>query len=133
MARPFQFSLRVALSLVFAIALAVWPSSIWLRTYLANRGLVPVKGRVTFKGQPLQDAQVILVPAASEAKPVQGVTNAMGVYEMETLATPGDYAVTIMGPASRPVPSKYTSAAKSGIVVTVIATGENHLDFELTD
>jgi hypothetical protein len=133
MSRPFQFSLRTALLLIFVIALVAWPCSVWLRTYLANRGLVAVKGLVTFKGQPLLGAKVILVPATVAAKPVQGVTNISGVFQTETLARPGDYGVVIVGPASRSVPAKYTNAATSGMVVTVSATGQNDLAFNLID
>jgi len=132
MSRRFQFSLRIALLLVFAIALAAWPSSIWLRTYLANRGLVPVKGRVTFKGAPLDNAKVILMPVKSGAKPVQGVTKADGTYEMETLAAPGEYGVAIEA-GTRGVPPKYSSATTSALVVAVSATGQNDLAFDLAD
>jgi hypothetical protein len=31
------------------IAVIAWPTSSWLRAYLDNRGLVPVKGCVVFK------------------------------------------------------------------------------------
>jgi hypothetical protein len=101
MARRLQFSLRTALVLVFVIALVAWPTTSWLRSYLANRGLVPVKGRVTYRGQPLQDAKVLMVPMKAGGRPIEVVTN--GVGEMESLAMPGDYTVGITenGPAKR--------------------------------
>lgn len=57
MSRRIQFSLRATLIAIFVIALIAWPTSSWMRTYLANRGLVRVAGRVTFKGQPLVRCQ----------------------------------------------------------------------------
>ncbi|HQU45560.1 MAG: hypothetical protein B7Z73_09225 [Planctomycetia bacterium 21-64-5] len=132
MNRRFQFSLRTALLAVFIIALVARPTSIWVRNYLANRGLVPVKGIVTFKGQPLKDALVVMVPATG-GKPVQGVTNASGDYEIETLVMPGAYKVSITqaGPGNR-VPPKYASASMSGLTINVSASGQNHFPFDLS-
>ena len=134
MTRRFQFSLRTTLLLVFVIALVTWPSSIWLRSYLANRGLVPVKGRVIFKGQPLQDAQVVMAPVKAGGKPVQGLTNARGEYEMEAPLLPGQYTVSIteMGATKRLLSLKYANAS-SGLTIMVSAEGSIQFDFELSD
>ncbi|HVX09797.1 MAG TPA: carboxypeptidase-like regulatory domain-containing protein [Pirellulales bacterium] len=135
MARRPQFSLHTALVLVFVIALVTWPSSVWIRHYLANRGLVPVKGSVVFKGQPLKDAQVVLIPAQAGGKPLQGRTDARGDYEMDRLVAPGEYTVTIteVGSAKRGLSPKYASATMSGLTVFVAAKGPNHFVFQLTD
>ncbi|MGH7140708.1 MAG: hypothetical protein ACREHD_33670 [Pirellulales bacterium] len=135
MPRRFQFSLRAALTLVFFIALIAWPTSVWLRTYLANRGLVPVKGCVVFKGQPLQDAKVVMNPLKPGRKALQGVTNARGDYETDTLASPGEYAVSIaeLGPTKRGLPLKYGDASMSGLTISVSAGGQNQFDFALSD
>lgn len=119
---------------MFVVALAVRPTTSWLRTYLANRGLVPVKGRVVFKGQPLQ-AKVIMVPTKAGGKPIEGLTNAVGEYEMEPLATPGDYAVSIteVGAAKRGLPLQFGSGPLSGLTVSVSAGAQNHFDFDLSD
>ena len=132
MARRLQFSLRTTLLLVFVIALLVRPANKWIRTYVLNRGLVSVKGQVFFKGQPLPDAKVLLVAVTPGAKPVQGVTNAGGTYE--TLATPGSYAVGIVevGTGKRGVSAKYATPSTSGLTVSLGATGENYLDFDVT-
>jgi hypothetical protein len=50
MARRFQFSLRTLFWLWLAIAIVVWPTASLLRSYLAERGLVPVTGLITLKG-----------------------------------------------------------------------------------
>lgn len=135
LARPLQFSLRAALIAIFVIALISWPASRWLRTYLANRGLVPVMGRVTFKGQPLANAKVVLVPRAPGKKPAQGVTDAAGFYRTETLVKPGEYTVGIteLGVGGGRVPSKYADGSMSGLTVSINDNGENHLAFDLRD
>lgn len=134
MAHRLQFSLRTALALVFVIALVAWPTSTWLRTYLANRGLVPVTGRVTFKGQPLQDAKVVMVPRGG-GKPVEGVTDATGAYELGRPAKPGDYAVGITenGRVKRGLSPKFADGSMSGLPVCVRDSGMNTFDFDLSD
>ena len=128
-----QFSLRTALIAVFVLALAAWPTGSWLRNYLANRGHVSVKGRVTFKGQPLL-AKVIFTPTAGGV-PSQGVTKADGTYELERLVRPGEYTVAIaeVGAAKRGVPRKYADGFGSGLRVHASDSGPNNFHFELSD
>ena len=70
---------------------------------------VPVSGKVTFKGSPLEGATVAFVRKAQQGEtaaqmPASGVTDANGVYNLTTFVTPskpqqgavpGDYQVTI--------------------------------------
>lgn len=127
-----QFSLRTSLIAIFALALVAWPTMSWLRIYLANRGLVPVKGRVTFKGQPVL-AKVLFSPAVG-GTPVQGVTNAVGDYDLESLVRPGQYAVGItQGTGSWRLPPKYGDSSTSGLTVIVPESGDSHFAFDLRD
>lgn len=126
-----QFSLRTALIAVFVLALVTWPTSRWLRTYLANRGLVPVTGRVIYRGQPLL-AKVVLTPVAGGVTS-QGMTKADGTYELESFVRPGDYAVGITeaGTAQRGLPRKFADGSTSGLMVSVSERGSNHFRFDL--
>lgn len=118
---------------VFVLALVAWPTSSWLRAYLANRGLVQVTGRVIFKGQPLL-AKVIFTPAAGGA-PSQGVTKANGTYELEKFVRPGEYtvAITEVGAAKRGLPRKFADGFTSGLRVHASESGSNNFVFELSD
>lgn len=128
-----QFSLRTALIAVFVAAVVTWPTSSWLRTYLANRGLVPVTGRVIFKGQPLL-AKVVLTPM-SGGVPSEGLTKADGAFELESFVRPGEYTVGIVevGAAKRGFPRSFADGSMSGLMVSVSARGPNHFQFELSD
>ncbi|HVX12531.1 MAG TPA: carboxypeptidase-like regulatory domain-containing protein [Pirellulales bacterium] len=65
---------------------------------------VPVKGKVTYKGQPLADASISFISTAPDGKIAGGLTDAQGMYTLMTLesptkqangALPGDYKVTV--------------------------------------
>ncbi|HEV3021136.1 MAG TPA: hypothetical protein VGX76_01665 [Pirellulales bacterium] len=132
MGRRFQFSLRTALLLV----LVAGPTASVLRTYLANRGLVPITGLVVLKGKPLANAAITLVPQVPGPKPVRGTTDAAGRFQTETPATPGTYGVAIAeatGGASSRISPKLKSNAMSGLVVEVQAGLDNELFFSLSD
>lgn len=119
MSRRFQFSLRTALLVVFLIALAAWPTTRWLRTYIANRGLAVVKGSVTLKGKPLDNAKIIWFPWKG-GKPAEAVTNAAGIYELDPPIKPGQYAIGITDAVGEGrIPPKYADGSTSGITVYV--------------
>jgi hypothetical protein len=134
MARRLQFSLRTLFWFWLAIAIVVWPTASLLRSYLAARGLVPVSGVVTLRGQPVANATVTLVPSKPVAKSVKGVTGPQGRFALETLVAPGEYTVVITGGGTHPtqrIPPVFNSAATSGLTVAVRATADNQVNFEL--
>jgi len=108
--------------------------------------LVPVAGTVTFKGQPLANATVMLIPTVKEVtdRPA-AVTDADGAFELACAdqdgAPPGSYQVTIVAfepstddevrPASR-IPEKYSNPKTSGLKAVVQEEDENVIDFTLT-
>jgi hypothetical protein len=51
-------------------------------------GAVPVTGKVTYKGQPVEGATVSFIPEG-DARPATAITAAGGVYRLMTLDTPG--------------------------------------------
>jgi hypothetical protein len=61
----------------------------------------PVTGTVTFKGQPLEDAQVTLVPTGTGPQAATGVTDAagkfaIGTFEAKDGAMEGEYGVKVV-------------------------------------
>ncbi len=90
----------------------------------SGQKLIPVKGKVTFKGAPLAGARVNFVSAYGEV--ATGVTDAQGAFTLTTRgqagAAPGEYKVAIVkssvdggGPTSGPKPEDmFKMAAKKG-------------------
>ena len=107
----------------------------------------PVKGRVTFKGNPLRDAQVMFHPEG-EGNPGLGVGNGDGEYRLTTYerddgAVLGMHRVTVqvMPPNSLPgqevqtgggtvIPSRYLSKDTTPLKQEV-KPGENTIDLNL--
>lgn len=76
-----------------------------------SAGTVPVSGTVTFKGQPLEDAEIVFEPKVVDGKRASGITDASGKFQLRTYlggantangAEPGDYEVSVkkMGAAA---------------------------------
>jgi hypothetical protein len=141
-----QFGIAVALLVVVAVAGCM----------SGDAKLVPVTGKVTYKGQPVANANVTFVHAGGKTSPV-GVTDASGVF---TLGSPtgqgaivGDYKVGIVKKAAREgapanpkpedmikmmqggksvpepkdeIPVKYADATTSGLTAKV--TGDKEKD-----
>lgn len=64
------------------------------------KGLVPVKGTVTYNGEPVEGATVTFAPAASGGKAAVGKTDSSGAYSLTTKdpgdgILPGDYMITV--------------------------------------
>ena len=60
----------------------------------------PVSGTVTWKGQPVEAARVVFVPAAAGIEAASGVTDAAGKFQLTTFvagdgAQPGEYRVKV--------------------------------------
>lgn len=115
---------------------------------------VAATGSVTYQGQPVEGANVTLLPAdpSGSLRGAQGVTDAEGRFELTTYtgevgkfkpgAMPGEYHVTVnkldlTGPntTGRPpenlLPAKYNSAKASGLAATISADGENSIQLSL--
>jgi hypothetical protein len=62
-------------------------------------GTVPVKGKVTYKGQPVDGASVAFVGDSEKQRPAGAITAADGTYELKTGdssgALPGAYSVLV--------------------------------------
>lgn len=62
-------------------------------------GVVPVRGKVTYQGQPVGGATIVFLSEASDGRAAVATSNADGTYELMTLdskgALPGKYAVTV--------------------------------------
>jgi hypothetical protein len=116
---------------------------------------VPVKGVVTYKGQPVPKLSVGFIPDGGKGKLASGTTDAAGKFALMT-DKPGDGAV--VGPykvaisfvpdeipempgfpgsekkVESPIPAKYADSATSGLKQTVDKdASKNNFTFELTD
>ncbi len=124
---------------------------------------VSATGKVTYKGQPLADAEVGFVSKLDnkDVKAARGVTDSNGEFSLTTYvdpqhevsgATPGDYVVTVtkneqidpdeamrmfqqnpMMEFKKLVPDKYTTKEASPLKASVTPDGENHFEFPLED
>ncbi len=125
----------------------------------SDSGLTPVRGTVTFEGEPLPTGSVRFFPAEG-GRPSIGQIQPDGTYELSTTepgdgAKPGQYKVAIesvestqAGPAPTSLeqememggtgntsvtyllPQEYSSHQSSGLTATVEA-GDNTIDFKL--
>ena len=117
---------------------------------------VPASGIVTLDGQPVDGAQVVIVPAAEGTTGATGVTDANGRFSLRAFnekdgAIPGEYKVQVSktvevklaGKAGSldggdpvrfdyGVPAKYTGAKTSGLTVTIPETGNKDIKLTLS-
>jgi hypothetical protein len=124
-------------------------------------GLVPVAGKVTYQGKPVEGADVVFNPA-SNGRAAFAKTDASGKFQLTTLdpqdgAHPGDYKVTISkkeminpmtaeeaeewfhkhsGPppprkVKNDLPEKYADEKTSELTATVKENGTNQVNFDL--
>jgi hypothetical protein len=117
---------------------------------------VPALGVVTLDGKPVEGAQVVIVPANSEATGAYGTTDASGKFSLRAFeekdgAIPGDYKVqvtkTVEVKLSGPkgsldggdpvrfdygVPARYTGVKTSGLSVTIPDSGIQDIKLALT-
>jgi len=123
--------------------------------------VVPVRGKVTLRGQPVEGAEIKFQPKTGLASAF-GVTDAAGNYELTTFeggdgAQPGEYIVTVFkyqeqpqssatmddpnydatgktavtAPAKNLLPQRFAEPANSGLMAIVKTDGENQFDFDL--
>jgi Carboxypeptidase regulatory-like domain len=123
-------------------------------------GAVPVRGKVTYGGQPVAGATVTFI-SESESRPAVAVTDASGTFQLKTLdsagALPGMYTVLVTktdvqrgddkpismdeaaknrGKPTEPkqlLPAKYADPAKTPLKVDVLKGKTNSFDLSLTD
>jgi len=121
-------------------------------------GTVPVSGKVTYKGTPMEGAIVTFVPEGT-GRTATATTGAGGVFSLTTVdaagALPGKYKVTVdkveygaggtptMEEAARPnpaegkskrlLPAKYAAAASTPLTIEVPSGGKKDLDLPLID
>lgn len=92
----------------------------------------PVSGTISFRGQPLDDALVKLIPEADDAPISAGIvqdgTFLLTTFNREDGAPAGTYSVAIVAP--EPFPAAYADAEKSGIKIR-IKSGANQIHIEL--
>ncbi len=124
-------------------------------------GLVPVSGAVTYKGKPIENADVVFNPSGKE-RAASAKTDASGKFQLTTLnpqdgAQPGSYQVTISkkemidpmsaeeaeawfhkhaGPPpprkiKNDLPEKYADEKSSGLSATVKTGDKNDFHFDL--
>jgi hypothetical protein len=117
---------------------------------------VPASGVLTLDGKPVEGAQVVIVPANSEATGAYATTDASGKFSLRAFnekdgAIPGEYKVQVTktvevklaGPKGSldggdpvrfdyGVPAKYTGVKTSGLSVTIPETGINDIKLALT-
>lgn len=124
-------------------------------------GTVPVSGKVTYQGKPVEGATVSFL-AEGDARPATGISGADGVYKLMTLnyegAMPGNYTVLVEKietppeltkvvsmeeaaktgnqPLPKPkklLPSQYGDATKSPLKFEIQAGRTNTFDLKLAD
>jgi len=107
--------------------------------------LVPVSGKVTYKGQPLAKGRVSLMPVkpgnTSTGDIVDGAFK-LSTYQKDDGAPPGSYKVAVTAWEKEPtmespkgvpaIPQKYFDAAKSGLTAEV-GVQKTELTFDLKE
>ena len=121
-------------------------------------GTVPVGGKVTYKGAPVEGAIITFVPEG-KGRTATATTDAGGVFSLTTVdasgAMPGKYKVTVdkvvygaggsssmeaasrgnaaEGQAKRALPAKYAEAASTPLALEVPSGGKKDIDLALVD
>ena len=110
---------------------------------------VPVSGKITLDGKPLQGARVTF---DSDQRPAVGITSTDGSFKLSLGALPGEYRVAVGDPPgsggmTRPMaapadgkpepvpvvlPLKYSDPKQTQLKFTVPAKGTTAADFSLT-
>ncbi len=115
--------------------------------------VVPVKGVVTFKGQPIGKINVSFIPDGGKGQIAEGTSDASGAFQLQT-REPGDGAMVGSYKVSfkfvsdvipdmpgfaggkqaepSPIPAKYADESKSGFTATVDGdASKNDFKFDL--
>lgn len=116
---------------------------------------VPARGVVTYRGEPVSDAVLVIQPSAQKGYAASASTDAEGKFDLKAFppdsgAVPGAYGVVVMKVSQEDVhsegshrrgipepksliPAKYVDPAKSGLRVEIPAGGAEELRFDLKD
>jgi hypothetical protein len=87
---------------------------------------VPVKGKVTFKGKPLTQGEIVFEPADGFGREAHGKIQEDGTFELTTFKTgdgavPGTHRVAVSGTSKKDaVPIKYKDTNSSKMEVEVL-------------
>ena len=137
-------------------------AAIWITALVAEFGCermpetIPVRGRVTYHGQPLATGDVKLIPVeipeGRPKRPATGSLNVHGEFELSTFrpgdgVVPGEYAVAVVSirryanlldPNDKPeyaVPRRYVDPNTSGLkaVIPEQTSEPIELDFKLVE
>jgi hypothetical protein len=112
---------------------------------------VPVKGKVTYQGSPVESGRITFQPkAGGESRPASGSIEPGGLYQLSSFETgdgakPGDYTVVVDsftgGPSPEEpnakttwlVPEKYSKPNQSGLTANIPADAKPpvEIDFDL--
>lgn len=109
---------------------------------------VPVKGKVTYQGEPLPTGSVIFIPSGggptAEANIGPGGEYALGTYKKADGVPPGEYNVMVVAMTEQDamdaesargaeslIPSRYGDPSKSGLSASVKAGDPNEINFDL--
>lgn len=121
-------------------------------------GTVPVSGKVTYKGAPVEGAIIIFVPEGN-GRSATATTVANGLFSLTTVdasgAMPGKYKVTVEkveygqggtssmeaastgnaaeGQAKHVLPKKYAEVASTPLVIEVPSGGKKDIDLAIVD
>ena len=124
-------------------------------------GTIPVTGKVTYNGQPVEGATISFMPDG-QGRPATAISSSGGAYELSTLdskgAIPGPYTVVVRKteislastapvsmedalklnnkpppPPKELLPAKYADAAKSPLKFEVKKGQSNSFDLPLAD
>jgi hypothetical protein len=103
--------------------------------------LVPVSGRVVYKGKPVPMVAVAFLPDESKGSQgfqASGATKADGTFTLQTHphgpgAAPGRYTVTLASEARGQFPEKYGDFSQSPLKVEIKEQGASNLLLQLTD
>lgn len=96
---------------------------------------VPVQGKVTFRGKPLSQGQIVFEPD-SAGREAHGSINSDGTFELTTYkqgdgAVPGTHRVAVTGTSQKDrIPAKYQSIGSSKTEIEV-AEGKTEYSIDL--
>jgi len=126
-----QSFLRQAVSLVLLAAAGCCGSS-----GPAPRDIVPARGTLTYRGQPVPDAQLTF-RGDDPSEPAFAVTDSNGRFRCMTNDSsegmpPGEYVITVSRPRGG-IPEKYVTADTSPLLIVVEEGAENDLEIKLED
>lgn len=128
---------------VLSLIVAAWA------TGCGGAGTVPASGTVTYKGQPVADANVMFTPEGG-GQIATGQTDAQGKFSLGVAkpgdgAVPGEYRVSLTPKEAEraegdysespppPFPIQYTNATGSSLKATVKRGEKNDFSLELKD